>query len=261
MKRMTTKVCKSKVSGADNRCYNNCTQVGAPRKGINNSRIVPSGGGCRCNTVSASTPSCSPYFNYQVRYSESGDHAVPCIANQSRTLPEAKHNVSTPRQVRGKCGLGCPQDPPFEEPCPGGSKFCSGGPTLGNPPCADTSLGAVAYFAGSSVQKGALAGTIAAMDYVQIQSSDACGTMVCPGGTKDGNRITYNSGLGLWTPFFDDKDLDTLQFQSEEDANAVLGDGATDPLYLDRDYLASHLEEILGPARLAHAGYIKAGGL
>ena len=250
---MTTRVCVKKADCGAGSCWNNCTQTGVTRRGVNNSRVYPTNGGCRCNTVSASTPSCSPYFNYNVRYSENGDHAVPCIANQARTLGEAKHNVNTPRQVRGKCSLGCAEDPPVGSPCPGGSKFGTNPRDQATPPCADTSLGTVVYFTGSVIPKGALAGTIAAHDYVQIQDSDSCGMMECPGGTKDGDAIKYNTGLGKWTPFFNERELDTIQFQSEADANVVLGDGATTPLYLDRDYLANHLEEILGPARLARA--------
>jgi hypothetical protein len=110
------------------------------------------------------------------------------------------------------------------------------------------------------VHKSAIFGTIAAHEYVQIQSSDQCGNEICPGGQKDGDKLIFNEGTGTWTPFFDEevRGLAELKFQAEEDAKVILGDGSADPLYLDRDYLAAHLLEILGAARLANAGWKQA---
>lgn len=238
-----------------------CNQSGKARRGVNNHPTVPSAGGCRCNSVSASTAPCSPYFNYNVRYSESADHDVPCIANQYRTLADAKHYATVQRQVRQKCSFGCPSDDPGDvrDPCnPKQSKFCTT-PGLGQTPCAETNLGTVVPFSGSMIHKTALAGTIGAHPFVQVQASDQCGMMFCPNGTRNGTKIAFNEGLGTWTPFFDeeDKGLKELQFQSQDDADVILGDGIEEPLFLDRDYLASHLIEILGPARLAKAGWIK----
>jgi len=239
-----------------------------PRAGVNNSTITSNG---RCICDSYAPTSKGPWFNYQVRYSENGQHAVPCIANQTRTVANAKHNVTTPRQVRGKCGFGCPSDAPGDPrlPCPPGtplgSSFCNSTqpPGLGSPgsvSCADASYGAVVYFPGSTVQKGGLAGSISTLPFIQVQTSDLCGNQLCPGGQKDGDKLTYNSGLAGWTAFFDEdvKGIAELKFQSEEDSKVILGDGSDDPLYLDRDYLAAHLLEILGPARLAHAGWKQA---
>lgn len=232
--------------------YNQCVS-GAARKGINNAATTASNAKCKCcNTASASTPRDSPYFNFNVRYSENGEIGIPCIDNQTRTLPNARHSVSVPRQVRGKCSV-CPGFTPVGDPrapCDaGGSKFCDSG--LGLPPCDATTLGVVTPFEGSRIISTALAGTIAANDYTAIKSSDQCGQVTCPEGTQETTMRKFNRERGTW-------DFAVMQFQTQQDADAVLGDGFDEPLYLDRDFIAANLVAILGEARLTANGWSQA---
>jgi hypothetical protein len=206
--------------------------------------ITPSFLNCKCNTVSASTPARNPYFNNPIRYSENGLSGIPCIDNQTLSLPNARHVAGARRKVVKSINQACicRQDPPPpRDPCLGGTEqtsSCSGSNIV---PDGDTNLGSIIYFEGSSVKKGAMAGTVAALNYVGILSSTECGD--CPGDTTDGDLRQYNATKGTW-------DRALIQFQTTQDDTAVLGNGIAEPFYLDRDYIAAHLLEILGEARL-----------
>lgn len=204
--------------------------------------ITPTFLNCKCNTVSASTPARNPYFNNPIRYSENGLSGIPCIDNQTLSLPNSRHAAGAPRKNTRAVSASCICRPPPEEtrdPCLGSTgSSCAPSKVV---PEMDTNLGSMIYFDGSSVKKGAMAGTIAAVNNVAILSSTVCGD--CPGDTMDGDLRQYNASKGTW-------DRVLIQFQTTQDDTAVLGNGIAEPFYLDRDYIAAHLLEILGEARL-----------
>lgn len=206
--------------------------------------ITPTFLNCKCNTVSASTPARNPYFNNPIRYSENGLSGIPCIDNQTLSLPNARHVAGAPRKTTTTVNTACLCRPPLggpgpRDPCLGSTGSSCAPATV--VPDGDTNLGSMIYFDGSSVKKGAMAGTIAAVNYVAILSSTVCGD--CPGDIMDGDLRQYNASKGTW-------DRVLIQFQTTQDDTAVLGNGIAEPFYLDRDYIAAHLLEILGEARL-----------
>lgn len=200
---------------------------------------------CKCNTVSASTPARNPYFNNPIRYSENGLHGIPCIDNQTRTLGNVRHAAGAPRKVAKTNPLSCPQTPPLDSRPPCTTSNSCTNTTLAS---SETNLGSMIYFDGSSVKKGALAGTLAAIDHVAILSATQCGEADCPGGTCDGELRRFNKETGTW-------DRVVIQFQTEQDDTAILGNGIDEPFHLDLEYLAQNLCSVIGKLRLESAGF------